>query len=262
MQFKVPVTVVLGRLDGDIGFCVVEGRSVNLVKAPQSEINLIPRRLLDALCELDVQDDVIRGHIAITSFGHSTIKAVDAGSSDGTCYLTRGGELELLPTITVRKSMILSKDFGKWVNVLSLPIFLKNVLKRDEDTIVIAPSRLGENLHVTIGYTDADTLRVLRRFLTLIRQLEGLSMITASCISRIPQIPLEICLIKEDKYLLFRTYLNSAYQPHTRIKLLLVVASGGNIQRRLISDKLDEKSIELVDTAVREFAKIADIPIE
>ncbi len=262
MQFKVPVTLVLGKLDNDIAFCVVEGRTVNIAKIAPEEVGLIPRELLDDLCELDVQDDVIRGHIALTSFGHSTIKAVDAGSSDGTCYITRSGELELLPTLMIRKSIIVSKDFGKWVNVLSLPIFLKNVLKRDEDTIVVAPSRLGENLHITIGYADVDTIRVLKKFLSLVRQLEGLSMVTTSCISRIPQIPLEICVIKEDKYLLFRTYLNSAYQPHTRIKLLLVIASGGNIQRRYISEKLDEKSLELVEKALIEFTKIAEIPAE
>ncbi len=262
MQFKVPVTVVLGKVDDGLGLCVVEGRSINIVNVPEEELSNIPRELLEELSDLEVLDNEIRGHVAITSFGHSTIKAVDAGSSEGTCYITRGGELEPLPVITVKKEVIFSKDFGRWANVLSLPIFLRNIARRDNDTVVVAPSRLGENLVITFGYSDRDTIRILKHFLTLVKRLEGLSMVTTSCISRIPQIPLEICIIKEDKYLLFRMYLNSAYHLHTRIKLLLVIASGGNIHRRYISDRIDEKSIEIIDEAMREFSKIADIVLE
>ncbi len=253
MQLKVPVTVVLGRMDSELTACIIEGRNMSFSKIVED----IPRELLESIEELNVSDDVIHGHVAITSFGHSTIKAIDVGSRQGTCYITRGGEIALLPTLLLRKQTIFNKDFGKWVNVLSLPIFLQNILREDtEGSIVILPSRLGENLHISFGYIDSITIRLLKYFLTKVRQIDNISMMTASCVGRIPQMPLEISVICEDKYLLFRTYLNTKYKTHAKFKLLIVIASGGNVIKRFISEEITEKSFEIVDTAIDEFTKI------
>ncbi len=257
MQLKVPVTVVLGKMDNSLAACVIEGRNISFSKIVED----LPGELIEDLEEIEITDDTIRGHVAITSFGHSTIKAVDVGSREGTCYITRGGEIALLPTIVLKKQIIFSKDFGKWVNVLSLPIFLQNILREEsKGSIVVLTSRLGENLHISFGYTDDVTVRLLKYFLTKVRQLDNISMITASCVGRIPQMPLEVSVISEDKYLLFRTYLNTRYRTHAKFKLLIVIASGGNIVKRYISEEICSKSFELVDVAVDEFSKIISSP--
>ncbi|GEM_PF-1024746 len=253
MQLKVPVTVVLGKMDNELAACIIEGRNISFSKIVED----LPKELVEDIESLEILDDTIRGHIAITSFGHSTIKAIDVGSREGTCYITRGGEITLLPTIVLKKQIIFNKDFGKWVNVLSLPIFLQNILREESrGSIVVLASRLGENLHVSFGYIDDITVRLLKYFLTKVRQLDNISMITASCVGRIPQMPLEISVISEDKYLLFRTYLNTRYKTHAKFKLLIVIASGGNIVKRYISEEICDKSFELVDTAIEEFSKI------
>ncbi|NPA24035.1 MAG: hypothetical protein GXO23_07060 [Crenarchaeota archaeon] len=252
MLIKVPVTVIVGRQDKDIALCIFEGRNISISRY----VNDLPEHAIEKITELDVDEEEIRGHVAITSFGHSTVKAVDAGSLSGTCYITRGGDLAELPRINLRKSSILSKDFGRWVNVLSLPIFLDNIISNETDSIVLAPSRLGENLCITFGYSDSTCIRLVKHFILRSRASNSGAMMTVSCVGRIPQIPLEMCLIKEDKYILFRIYLNTILKLHTRFKMLIVIAKGGNIVKRFIAENLTENLIEMIDEAFELFQNL------
>ncbi len=245
MLIKVPVTVIVGRQDGELTMYVFEGRNISTVKCGED----IPKELIEMLTSLEIENDLIRGHVAITSFGHSTIKAVDPGSREGICYITRSGELVELPKINLTKTLILNKDFGRWVNVLSLPIFLNNIMHKDRDSIVVAPSRLGENLCITFGYVNEKSVKVLKHFLNKIKEVNGQTMITVSCIGRIPQIPLEISIIQEDKYLLFRIYLNTIVKIHSKSRILIVIAKGGNVVKRFILESIDNTVVDLIDSA-------------
>ncbi|NPA70540.1 MAG: hypothetical protein GXO26_06995 [Crenarchaeota archaeon] len=252
MLIKVPVTVIVGRQDRDIALCIFEGRNMSISRY----VDELPEPAIEKITELEIGDEEIRGHIAITSFGHSTVKAVDAGSSSGTCYITRGGDLAELPRINLRRSSIMSKDFGRWVNVLSLPIFLENIINYDTDSIVLAPSRLGENLCITFGYSDSTCIRLVKHFILRARAYNSGAMMTVSCVGRIPQIPLEMCLIKEDKYILFRIYLNTLLKLHTRFKMLIVIAKGGNIVKRYIAENLTDNLTETIDEAFEIFQNL------
>ncbi|NPA99811.1 MAG: hypothetical protein GXO10_00375 [Crenarchaeota archaeon] len=253
MLIKVPVTVIVGRQDKDIALCIFEGRNISISRY----VDELPEPAIEKISELDIGDEEIRGHVAVTSFGHSTVKAVDAGSSSGTCYITRGGDLVELPRVNLRKSSIMNKDFGRWVNVLSLPIFLENIINYDDTgSIVLAPSRLGENLCITFGYSDSTCIRLVKHFILRARACDSGAMMTVSCVGRIPQIPLEMCLIREDKYILFRIYLNTLLRLHTRFKMLIVIAKGGNIVKRYIADNLSDDLTETIDEAFEIFQNL------
>ncbi len=252
MLIKVPVTVIVGKQDSEITLCIIEGRNISIAK-PTDEI---PRDIVETLTQLEIEDDLIRGHVAITSFGHSTIKAVDPGSIEGVCYITRSGDLVELPKINLTKSSIFNKDFSRWVNVMSLPIFLNNISKDDKDTIILAPSRLGENLCINFGYMNIESVKILKHFISKVRKFNEQTMISVSCIGRIPQIPLEISIIHEDKYLLFRIYLNTIMKIHGKFRFLIVVAKGGNVVKRYISEKIDENVISMIDEAYELFRNI------
>jgi len=244
INFKTPTTLVIGEFENSIGILQIEGRNKNLQKI---EVESPIKELLSKLTRLEFNDD-IQGHIAITSFGYSTIKVVDIGSSSGTYALTKNCEITRIPTIRFSIEKVLEKDFSQWIHVESLPIFLNNIFSENE-SILLTTTRLGENLYINIAYIGSNTLKFLKTLLSKISRIEG-CLKSATCISRIEHVPLELVLMKKGIQLVTRIYLNDAIQPFGN-KFTMVISEGGNIIKKVSGKILDEnllnQAIELIE---------------
>ena len=213
---KVPVTIVVGKYVDSLGIYVISADKEDMLT-----LNGMFRNYIQDVENLLIQETSIKGHVAITAFGHYVIKAVDVGSSTGTYVLTNTCQIMRLPTISLSKKIIRDKFFGNWVHVRNSAIILGNIFDGKDRHIVLAPARIGEIFVMNIGLICREKLNFVKFVLDKLLRLKVPTKHLV-CICRLPSIPIEITISQEDKQMFIRFYLNDLYTLSSRLTVLLM----------------------------------------
>ena len=228
-SFRVPTVVVIGRVGKELAVWSIDGTTTTL-----GSVNGI--ELID---ELKV-DRQVMGHIAIASFGQYVIKAMDLGSRYGSYTLSE----DSLIRIPSRGGVDLRK-YNDWVTIRNAFILIGDPNSGYSDYYpLICPYRVGDTLFINTGYTSSGSIKTVLTILGILRNYANMGRVSASCMCRIPSMPLEIALISGDKYLLVRTYMNDG-QATTGNKYLVLLTKGGNVISKYST------SADPIDTVVK-----------
>ncbi|ADY00922.1 hypothetical protein VMUT_0711 [Vulcanisaeta moutnovskia 768-28] len=210
---RTPAVLVIGRVGKELAVWSIDGTITTL-----GSINGI--ELVD---ELKVERQIV-GHVAIASFGQYIIKAMDMGSKYGSYTLSE----DSLVRIPSRGGIDLRK-YNDWVTIRNAFILIGDPNSNYSDYYpLICPYRVGDTLFINTGYTSTGSIRVVLTILGILRNYADRGRVNASCMCRIPSMPLEIALMNGDKYLLIRTHLNEG-QASTGNKYLVLLTKGGNV---------------------------------
>ncbi|WP_054857354.1 hypothetical protein [Vulcanisaeta sp. JCM 16159] len=219
-SFKVPTVLVIGRIGRELTVWSIDGTTT-----PLGSVNGI--ELVD---ELKIERQVV-GHVAITSFGQYVIKAMDMGSRYGSYTLSE----DSLVRIPSRGGIDLRK-YNDWITIRNAFILIGDPNSGYSDYYpLICPYRVGDTLFINAGYTNSGSIRAVLTILGILRNYAERGRVNASCMCRIPSMPLEMALISGDKYLLVRTYLNDG-QSMVSNKYLVILTKGGNVINRYSTD--------------------------
>ena len=216
VSFKVPVNLIIGKVDGRLGIWA-RGRGLVLNGAPPG---------ISYVEELNLNEGV-RGHVALTAFGHMMIKAVDNRSSHGT-YALDNASLTRLPA----KDVVRFEDHSDWFVLRGSFLLLANPLSEGPYTIV-CPYRIGESLVVNVGHSLTATISALVHAIKVINEFREVGSAHATCTCRLSLMPVELTVVRGDTYLVARIYLNDSVTPRTG-KYLVIVAKGGNVVYRAL----------------------------
>ncbi|GAB6948251.1 hypothetical protein JCM16161A_23810 [Vulcanisaeta sp. JCM 16161] len=212
-SFKVPIVLVIGRVGKELAVWSIDGTTTTL-----GSVNGI-----ELIEELKVDRQVV-GHVAIASFGQYVIKAMDMGSRYGSYTLSE----DSLVRIPGRGGVDLRK-YSDWVTIRNAFILIGDPNSGYSDYYpLICPYRVGDTLFINTGYVSSGSIKTVLTILGILRNYASVGRVNASCMCRIPSMPLEIALLSGDKYLLVRTYLNEG-QTMVGNKYLVLLTKGGNV---------------------------------
>lgn len=244
---KSPSLVIIGRVDNELGLQVLESEN-SWFKILDLKL---PTDLVSKVALLNVKDSDVYGHLAIYSTGISQVK-ISCITMDQTYALSRMGELVKVPTCRVKFSLNL--ETSHWLSFKDLPIFLGNVID-NEDCIVLVPSRLGDLLHLCIGYSKSSTIAFLKHVLNMFLKTKSSGfIINTSCVSRLPTIPLEIVLMKDNTYLLLKMYLNDYRE--VKPKIFMAISSNGKLVKKHVSNSIDRDVEKVLEETVNTYLSL------
>ncbi len=214
ISFKVPTVLVIGRVGNELALWSIDGTTTAL-----GSVNGV--ELVD---ELRV-DKQVMGHLAIASFSQYIIKAIDLGSRYGSYTLSE----DSLVRIPSRGGVDLRK-YNDWVTIRNAFILIGDPNSGYFDYYpLICPYRVGDTLFINAGYASSGGIKTVLTILGVLRNHVGTSgRLSASCMCRIPSMPLEVALMIGDKYLLVRAHMNEG-QAIMGNKYLVLLTKGGNV---------------------------------
>jgi len=217
MEFETPTTVIIGRSDSKL--------VVNVIDRGVVEVGNLGN-LASKVAELNVDGIELHGHIAVTAFAPTIVKAA---AIDGEAYVLGGQHLGIhaLPRLRITYKGVKMREFGRWVPVWDSVI----VLGALSDTVpIIGFSRAGTLLHMSIGRASVDRIFTLGELLEFVKKV---GEVVATCTCRIGAMPFEIYVRRGSRYLLIKLYVNEEYEQSRRV-LVLVSESGAVLERAIV----------------------------
>ena len=219
--YRTPVTLVMGR----------EGQSLGIMVFGDAQPQLERVNMVTELAELYISNGHIYGHVAISSFGTSIVKAARIRGSRAYFLGPRsGGKLSALPNTEPTTRSVKAKEFGPWENVWNSVLFLGDL---DRDVLIVGPTRAGELLHINIGVSRPHTLQMLEaaldRLNTIVSRHGG--DINVGCPCRLATMPVELMALLDSKYIMVKMHLNDLAE-RGLAKGVVILGEGGKVEYR------------------------------
>ncbi len=208
-----------------------EGRTLGVLVFGDSQPHLERVDVVAELAELYISGSHIYGHAAISSFGTSTVKAASIrGSRAYFLGPGSGGRLAPLPSAEPTVKGVKAREFGRWVNAWNSVMFLGEL---GRDVIIVGPTRAGELLHLNIGVSRPNTLRMLEGALSRLNAIAGRygGDISVGCPCRLATMPVELMVLLDTKYVMVKLHINDlSERAHTRG--VVILGEGGKVRYR------------------------------
>ncbi len=219
--YRTPVTLVLGRDGQSLGILVFGDAQPRLEKVDMSA----------DLAELCISGSHIYGHAAVSSFGTSTVKA--AGVRGSRAYFLgpgSGARLAPLPSVEPTVRSIKAREFGQWANAWNSVLFLGEI---GRDVVIVGPTRAGELLHLNIGVSRPDTLRMLEKALGRLNAIAGRhgGDVSVGCPCRLATMPVELMALLDSRYIMVKLHINDLSE-RAHARGVVILGEGGKVRYR------------------------------
>jgi len=217
MEFETPTTVIVGRSGSKL--------VVNVVDRGVAEVADLGD-LAGKIAELGVDGIELHGHVAVTAFAPTIVKAA---AIDGDAYAVGGHHLGItaLPRLRITYKGIKMREFGRWVPVWDSVIVLGEL---SGVVPIIGFSRAGTLLHMSVGRCSVDRVLRLSELLGFVKRFGD---VVATCTCRIGSMPFEIYVRRGNRYMLVKLYMNEEYSQSARV-LVLLSEAGAVLEREIV----------------------------
>jgi hypothetical protein len=209
-SFTTPCTVVVGVVSQKVVYLEVDsGKRVEEPVGVDVE-SAEPR----------VDREFLSGHVALTSFGTTIVKAVALGHP---AYVLDLGGLRPLLRKAVPTRSVKGREFGAWEQVWNTPIFLSD----KNPTVAVGASRAGALLHINAVPSDVE---LAKKVWAVAGVLQRGGALTLNCTCRLGLMPVEVTVVRGNRYVVAKFYLNAS-SPRSR-KVFFIVGEAGNVLQR------------------------------